>query len=463
MSKARHRAAPDDGTNPVVSSGHQNAVRYAWSILIEAIFPTEETRSLIGAVSYGDMLLPLARGAALSKEVLLEFVPSHFFEEQRYGLPGSMPELPLETIEGSPLLYGKPVVASEGDRLVVHADIIASTFFLVTRYEEMVRRDVRDEHGRFPGRESLAYRAGFIDRPIVEEYAALLRKWLRAVGVAVPEPKRRFTFLPTHDVDRLRFYSKWHDPYRVAGASLLGRNPSQMMFEALGCAWRLRKDPWASDVFDEMIRLDELCAKESVYFFMAGGASTYDGGYDLSRKDVTRAIEKVREAGASIGLHASYEAGQNPQRIAEEKARLEEVCGFPIRRNRHHYLAWREIEDGWELAKAGIDWDSTMGYPDVAGFRLGVCHPIPLFDPVKLKPMGIEEHPLIAMDGTLSYSKYMNLSEEEAFSYCKRLADETRKHKGEFVTVWHNTSFSPHLDEYHHRLYRRLISYLFAV
>jgi hypothetical protein len=399
---------------------------------------------------------------AISSTACVSIVPSQFFRDDVYATAQSLPTLPLRSIEGVPLLFGVPEIERRGDSLVVHADIIASTYFLVTRYEEMVRRDVRDEHGRFPGRESLPYRAGFIDRPIVEEYAALLRKWLRAVGVEVPEPKRRFSFLPTHDVDRLHFYSKWHDPYRVAAAALLGRNPRRMMFEALGCAWRLRKDPWASDVFDEMIRLDEVCAKESVYFFMAGGGSAYDGRYDVRGKDARRVMEKVREAGASIGLHASYEAGMNPQRIAEEKARLEEVCGLPIRRNRHHYLAWREIEHGWELAKAGIDWDSTMGYADVAGFRLGVCHPIPLFDPVKLKPMGIEEHPLIAMDGTLSYPKYMNLSEEEAFCYCKRLADQTRKHNGEFVTVWHNTSFSRHLDEYHHRLYRWLISYLSA-
>jgi hypothetical protein len=54
-----------------------------------------------------------------------------------------------------------------------------------------------------------------------------------------------------------------------------------------------------------------------------------------------------------------------------------------------HYLAFREIEDGWALAKAGLDWDASLGYPDAAGFRLGVCHPIPLFDPVARRPLGI--------------------------------------------------------------------------
>lgn len=137
---------------------------------------------------------------------------------------------------------------------------------------------------------------------------------------------------------------------------------------------------------------------------------------------------------------------------------MEEVCGLPIHRNRHHYLAWREIEDGWYLSKAGINWDSTLGYADVAGFRLGVCHPIPLFDPIKMKPMGIEEHPLIVMDNTLSDPKYMNLSEEEAFAYCTSLMDETGKHNGEFVMLWHNHKLAENTVGYHAALYRQLLS-----
>jgi hypothetical protein len=124
-----------------------------------------------------------------------------------------------------------------------------------------------------------------------------------------------------------------------------------------------------------------------------------------------------------------------------------------------HQVAWREIEDGWYLAKAGINWDSTLGCADVAGFRLGVCHPIPLFDPIRMRPFGIEEHPLIVMDSTVSLPYYMKLSEEKAFAYCKRLMDETRKHNGEFVALWHNSVFSHSVTNYHPRLYWRILRY----
>jgi hypothetical protein len=385
----------------------------------------------------------------------VQVIPSHFFRREVYGTPGSLPSLPLKGIEGTPLLFGTNEVERKGDCLVVHADIIASTYFLVTRYEEMVRRDVRDEHGRFPRKASLAYRAGFIDRPIVDEYAVLLRKWLQEIGVPVPEPNRKFSVLLTHDVDHLRRYSKWHQPYRTAAAALLGRYPRPTIAQAMGCAWGLRRDPW--DTFDDMIRMDMSSGYEPVYFFMAGGNSRHDRRYDIRGSDARRLVEKLQAAGAVIGLHASYQAGMHPGLIAQEKAVLEEVCGTTIRRSRHHFLAWREIEDGWALAKAGIDWDATLGYADVPGFRLGVCHPIPLFDPVKMEPMGITEHPLIVMDSTLSDPKYMNLSDEDAFSCCETLMDQTRKHRGEFVILWHNTSFAPEAGNYHPGLYRWLL------
>ncbi len=155
----------------------------------------------------------------MDNSVRLCIVPSAFFGEH-YGKPESLPTLPVETIDGVPILFGRPEIQRRGRSLIVYADIIASTYFLVTRYEELVRRNVRDEHGRFPGKESLPYRAGFIDRPIVDEYAALLRKWLREVGINVPEPKKRFSVMLTHDVDAIR---KYRNPARTTISAALGR------------------------------------------------------------------------------------------------------------------------------------------------------------------------------------------------------------------------------------------------
>ena len=48
-------------------------------------------------------------------------------------------------------------------------DILAASFFMLTRWEEYVNR-TRDNHNRFQATASLAYKQGFLDRPIVNEY-----------------------------------------------------------------------------------------------------------------------------------------------------------------------------------------------------------------------------------------------------------------------------------------------------
>ena len=97
----------------------------------------------------------------------LVILPSPFFSNEIYGTPDSLPNLPLQIWEEAPILFGDPVVEQNNDTRILHADLIASTFFLISRYEETVRTDKRDIHGRFPGKESLPYRAGFIDSPLV--------------------------------------------------------------------------------------------------------------------------------------------------------------------------------------------------------------------------------------------------------------------------------------------------------
>ena len=108
--------------------------------------------------------------------------PSHFFEDGIYGTQESLPNLPLKLWEELPILYGEAAEEMVGGTLVLHADLVAGTYFLISRYEEMVRRNVRDIHQRFPGKESLPYRAGFIDRPFIEEWGAVLRLKLREIG-----------------------------------------------------------------------------------------------------------------------------------------------------------------------------------------------------------------------------------------------------------------------------------------
>lgn len=404
----------------------------------------------------------------LSDDIKLCIVDSGFFCEN-YGTLESLPLLPIEQIEKIPLLFGCPEIKTRDGKLIVYADIIASAYFLVTRYEEMVRCDVRDEYGRFLGVESLPYRAGFLDRPIVDEYADLLRKWLRQTGLDVPEPDRKFSVLLTHDVDVVRKHKNIFNPLHmltILKNLLRGKRPPWNIFKSIAVSLRLIKDPYVI-AFEEMLKLDNdfqqranNVSANAYYFFMAPDNKLFTRRYNIRSWLAKGLLKSVIGAQAVVGLHPDLETSINPEQIVRDKELLEKACGFKIRHSRHHYLAWRGIGDGWSLVNAGIEWDSSLGYADVAGFRLGVCRGIPLFDPAGLKPFGIEEHPLIVMDCTLSDEKYMNLGQEEAFEYCKKLIDQTRKHNGQFVMLWHNTVFVRKENNYHPQLYKDILKQL---
>ena len=82
-----------------------------------------------------------------------------------------------------PVLYGaESTNAGDGNyyqetqnQVCWSIDIFGSSFFCLTRYEELARPS-QDSRDRFPATASLAYREGFLDRPIVNEYIELL--WL---------------------------------------------------------------------------------------------------------------------------------------------------------------------------------------------------------------------------------------------------------------------------------------------
>ncbi|MBK6586640.1 MAG: hypothetical protein IPG26_07365 [Coprothermobacter sp.] len=125
----------------------------------------------------------------------------------------SLPELPLQEMEVKlgntglnlvehtvPVLYGKPGLRRQDQNINIEVDIFGSVFFMLSRYEEAVVKE-KDVHGRFPTKESVAYKGGFINRPLVDEYVEILWACLKALWPRVERKRRSYRLLLTHDVD----------------------------------------------------------------------------------------------------------------------------------------------------------------------------------------------------------------------------------------------------------------------
>lgn len=397
--------------------------------------------------------------AALFRRYAVVIVPSSFWDDGIFGTLRAEPCLPLAEIEGVPLLFGEPQIVRVGSTLVVRADVVASAFYLLSRYEEWLHSyDLRDVHGRFIGQKSLLARAGVIHRPLVDEYGVLLRRWLREAGCAVQEPAAVFSSVYlTHDVDTVAFYRHIRGFLGGVKRSLFGTNAH--LCDVLRAQTALTGDP--AYMFPWLVAQDaKLPQAHKLYFVKAAVKSDrFDyPQYRLRGADAQQLFELLRDNGCEIGLHASYFSGAHSEFIPAESAKLQSALSQLITANRWHYLRTLQPADCRALLQAGITDDFTMGYADVAGFRLGTCRAVRWIDPQTGEVTSLTLHPLTVMDCTLSNPNYMGLPEEQAAQYVFGLLDEVKQHHGEVVLLWHNTSLNN--QTYHSRLYRAVLDYM---
>jgi peptidoglycan/xylan/chitin deacetylase (PgdA/CDA1 family) len=313
-------------------------------------------------------------------------------------------------------------------------DELAAGFFHLARVEE--RGAERDRHGRFLAASSCL---DPLDPPLER-----LRKEL---GVEPPRYRgARFAVALTHDVDvpwRWTRIGVLGAAARLKGHALAGRVGSAV-HEARGLArvplHKLRgTDPnW---------RFAEIAAEElahearSTFFLLAGHGHRADGAapeaYDRLRP---RLVETLLETGAEVGLHGSYLAAEDLDRLARERVTLAQLDG-PLLGQRYHYLRVDPHRNLAPLAGLGFRYDTSLGFPDALGFRAGIAHPFRPWDFGRERPADLVEVPLAAMDATLAEARYAGLSAGEAKPRLLELLDWAAEHGGAFSILWHPERF----------------------
>jgi len=101
----------------------------------------------------------------------------------------------------------------------------------------------------------------------------------------------------------------------------------------------------------------------------------------------------------------------------------------------------------------------TGGFAEHIGFRRGTCLPFYLYNFEKNDISTVLEIPLIAMDASLLFNKYMGLSLKESVPAVVALIEEVKKFNGVFTILWHNTSFSDYKYTGWCEVYEQIISY----
>jgi hypothetical protein len=325
--------------------------------------------------------------------------------------------------------------------VVFHVDIIAATFFMLTRWEETTTSE-RDQYGRFPATASVAYKQGFLDQPIIDEYALILREWIKVLRPNWEPRPRKFTIKLSHDIDHVHLFPHWKKGARTFLGDLVKRHDSQRAKES----WRgtlahlgfPSLDPYLQEIETLANISQEYGLGNDTFFFKTSDPSDYDSGYNLNEPGVRKCIKSLQKRGFEIGLHPGYNTYDDLSLLEQEKGKLDSILGTTAYGARQHYLQFK-VPDTWRhFEQVGLTYDATLGYPEVPGFRCGTCHPFQPFDIEQNRVLNVWERPLIAMDRT--FQGYQHLLPNQIFDPILQLAQRCQSVGGEFTLLWHNSS-----------------------
>ena len=322
-------------------------------------------------------------------------------------------------------------------------DVFAASFYLLTRYEEYLPHE-KDSYGRYAHENSLAFKEGFLNQPLINSWVNDLSESLKSKYPAFNIQHPTFVFEPTYDID-IAYSYKYKGLLRNIGGFL--RSPSAERIKVLLGS---KNDP-----FDSYTWLDNLHKKNSlspIYFFLV---AEKNGQYD---KNISPHIEsmwqlvKRHAVNYRVGLHPSWQSGDDPSLLKKEKEQLEAMSGQAATgqavtgqaapsgqtgiSSRQHYIRFQLPTTYNNLIRAGITDDYSMGYGSINGFRSSVGSSFYWYNLEKEEKTTLCIHPFCYMDANSYYEQ--GYTADKAFDELRHYLNVCKNAGCTLITVWHN-------------------------
>ncbi|MDO5973283.1 polysaccharide deacetylase family protein [Flavivirga jejuensis] len=322
-----------------------------------------------------------------------------------------------------------------GDKSAIPFDIFAASFYLLSRYEEYLPH-VKDEFGRFTAAESLAYKHGFLNQPVVDIWSYKFKDALQTQFPEFKFPEKNYTIKPIIDVPSAYNY-RLKGIMRTLGGLIkdIFRFRFKNLYIRFAVILGFMHDPY--DTFKYIINRQRYTKFKFLFFFLIGDFSTYDKGISPNKKKFVSLIKHVADY-CMVGLKVSYFAIEDTVILKKEKLRMEDILNTRLKASRQSFSRLNLPESYRNLIELEIQEDYTMGYVDFIGFRAGSCTPFLFYDldyeiqtPLKINPYHLMDHALLKTNSLLDKKKVLN-----------ELIHNIKQVNGEFISVFHNYTFS---------------------
>lgn len=330
---------------------------------------------------------------------------------------------------GIPCFFGDG--EGEGD---IPFDIFSASFYMLSRYEEYLPHE-KDEFGRFPAKESLAFKNDFLHRPVVDLWAYRFKDALENHFTELVVPGRKFGVKNVLSVAELYKYNK-KGLMRNIGGGL--RDFFQLRFKEVFERVRTQifwaKDPY--DVYDDLLKISKQHKIKWNFLFQLSDYSMYNKNIGYNRKVYHAMIKSMGDYG-KIGLLVGYEAVHDLKTLRKEKRRWENIANqeLEMAMTNDHGVNLPDLYNNYDSIEIGNDF--SMGFPEKIGFRAGTCTPY-LYYELNLERIS----PLIIQPTVFNSEAFLPKSFFEVKTVLDRIKAEVEHVEGQFIMVFKNTDFA---------------------
>lgn len=334
-------------------------------------------------------------------------------------------EVVIEDWEGVPCFF------SSGESSSVPFDIFSASFYMLSRYEEYLPT-VKDEHGRFSPKDSIAYKNNFLEIPVVDFWAYKLLELLEKRFPELKRNARQYQYSSVIDVTSSHCFALRSFVRNGAGFFLdLFSLQLRRLGKRISVWFDSEKDPFNN--FTYLINLHKKYNIQALFFFQFAIYSTYDKNISTNNNKFQFLIKSIADY-SMVSLSASYSSFNNLTLLKKEKKDLAAVVNRPINYSRTRYNRIDVPETYQNLIAAEFTDDFTMGYTHEIGFRAGTCSTFYFYDINLELQQPIRVHPFAIHDYAFVNAKKI----EVVIHRIEKISGLVKKVNGNFITIFSN-------------------------
>jgi len=327
-------------------------------------------------------------------------------------------------------------------------DLVANSFFFLSGGHEP-RIEAEDGGGRALYESSFFSKYDFpMDAVDVyrEEFKQLITRMWKQRGtdwapLSIWPDGHSFALTPTHDVDFIpltKFDVLKKGAITVARHAVRHRSPGDAVRSGSQFAYSLLRLRNPYRAIPRMLEREEELGIGASYQVQSTPTHGVDVKYRIDDPEIREYLSQIPRRGFDLCLHGSYTSAFDEQRFSQEVDNFANAFGRPLG-NRQHYLSFDYHSLYRTIERTGIQFDMSLGYPDMIGFRSAFSFAFFPYDRSSERPFDVLEIPLFAMDVTLR--TYMGLQLRAAWKRTEPLLEQISAAGGAGSICWHPIIF----------------------